>query len=166
MSDTIQKSLLGISGEYSVAAELAKRNIYAQLTLGNQKRTDLLIFSEKSNKFLKVEVKCKQSVSWPNCKGINDNQSVIVFVDFQKVSLSHRPKFYVLANEDWAQLMTQKLEYYRQRGRNVEIVNNHLVFIDQKIKNNGKNYEGCPVTLLDVNLHSERWDKIMSQLDV
>ncbi|MBI9037603.1 MAG: hypothetical protein JEY97_05670 [Bacteroidales bacterium] len=55
----IRKSILGVSGEYYVAAELGKRNIYAQLTLGNQKRTDLLIFSEENDKLLKIEVKCK-----------------------------------------------------------------------------------------------------------
>ena len=56
----IGKSILGITGKYYVAAELGKRNIYAQLTLGNQKRADLLIFSEENDKLLKIEVKCRQ----------------------------------------------------------------------------------------------------------
>ena len=41
----IDKSILGVAGEFAVASELCKRNIYAQLTLGNQKRVDLLVFS-------------------------------------------------------------------------------------------------------------------------
>ena len=40
----IDKTILGVAGEYYVAAELGRRNVYAQLTLGNQKRVDLLIF--------------------------------------------------------------------------------------------------------------------------
>ena len=30
----IEKSILGVAGEFAVAAELCRRNIYAQLTLG------------------------------------------------------------------------------------------------------------------------------------
>ncbi|MGH9891741.1 MAG: hypothetical protein ACREA0_07125 [bacterium] len=44
-----------------MAAELCRRNIYAQLTLGNRKRVDLLTLS-KSGRFLKVEVKAKQEI--------------------------------------------------------------------------------------------------------
>jgi len=51
----IDRSILGITGEFAVAAELCRRNIYAQLTLGNQKRIDLLTMSHTS-KFLKIEV--------------------------------------------------------------------------------------------------------------
>jgi len=46
MTQKISKSTLGIAAEYSVAGELCRRNLYAQLTLENQKRTDILVFSE------------------------------------------------------------------------------------------------------------------------
>jgi hypothetical protein len=51
----ISKSALGLAAEFAVASELCRRNIYAQLTLGHQKRTDLLIFSE-DDKLLRIEV--------------------------------------------------------------------------------------------------------------
>jgi hypothetical protein len=40
----ISRNTLGLAAEFAVASELCRRNVYAQLTLGHQKRTDLLIF--------------------------------------------------------------------------------------------------------------------------
>lgn len=42
MATLIDRTLLGVAGEFSVATELCRRNIYAQPTFGNQKRVDLL----------------------------------------------------------------------------------------------------------------------------
>ena len=67
---TIEKSILGIAGEFAVAAELCRRNIYTQLTLGNQKRIDLLTLSH-AGRFLKIEVKAKQGTTWPSVKGLS-----------------------------------------------------------------------------------------------
>lgn len=39
----MSKELVGLSGEYAVASELCRRGVYAQLTLGHHKRTDLLV---------------------------------------------------------------------------------------------------------------------------
>jgi len=42
----INKDILGLAAEFAVASELCRRNIYAQLTLGLRKRTDILIETE------------------------------------------------------------------------------------------------------------------------
>jgi hypothetical protein len=42
----INKDILGLAGEFAVASELCRRNIYAQLTLGLRKRTDILVETE------------------------------------------------------------------------------------------------------------------------
>jgi hypothetical protein len=55
---TIAKDTIGLAGEFAVASELCKRDMYIQLTLGNKKRTDLLV--EVGDNFIKVEVKSKQ----------------------------------------------------------------------------------------------------------
>ena len=89
------KSLTGITGEFFVAAELGRRSIYAQVTMGNHKRTDLLVFSNTSDKYLKIEVKSKTGKIWPNCKGIDNDNSFIVFIDFENVALSDRPHYYI-----------------------------------------------------------------------
>jgi hypothetical protein len=40
---TIEKEYLGLEAEFAVASELCRRDMYAQLTLGRRKRTDLLV---------------------------------------------------------------------------------------------------------------------------
>ena len=130
---TIGKSILGVTGEYYVAAELGKRNVYAQLTLGNQKRTDLLIFSEENEKLLKVEVKCKQGSEWPNCKGIYQQDSFIIFVDFKDLNETQRPDFYVLNETDWKELVIRKEKDYKKKyaNRETKIENNVLVLLSE-----------------------------------
>jgi len=56
--EKISKETLGVAGEFAVAAELCRRNIYAQPTFGHQKRMDLLAFA--GGKMLRIEVKAKQ----------------------------------------------------------------------------------------------------------
>src|SRR5712692_3635123 len=96
----VEKSILGIAGEFAVAAELCRRNVYAQLTLGNQKRVDLLTLS-RSGIFLKIEVKAKQGPSWPSVKGLSPGEAFLVFVDFADRRDTDRPDFYILSSDDW-----------------------------------------------------------------
>jgi len=88
----ILRSRLSLAAEFAVASELCRRNIYAQLTLGPQKRTDLLILST-DNKLLRIEVKGKQGREWPNCKGIYGENVCLVFVDFAGKGEYARPDF-------------------------------------------------------------------------
>lgn len=89
------KDLLGLAAEYAVASELCKRNIYAQLTLGQRKRTDILVETEKA--MLRIQVKGKQGKEWPFIKEISD---IIVFVDFENKEENERPDFYILTADD------------------------------------------------------------------
>ena len=57
----IGKNNISLSGEYAVASELCRRGLYAQLTIGNYKSTDIVIFDENHEHYVKVEVKSKQS---------------------------------------------------------------------------------------------------------
>jgi len=166
MNERIEKSLLGITGEYYVAAELARRNIYAQLTLGNQKRTDLLIFSHDTDKLLKVEVKCKQTDVWPNCKGINSPNSVIVFVDFKKKLITDRPSFYILDNNDWSNIVKQIEQEYNSKhpGRKTKIEGNVLILLDE-VGSSGKPYEGCSIKISDIENFENCWEKIVEKLN-
>ncbi len=95
----IAKDTLGLAGEYAVASELCRRGVYAQLTLGNLKRTDLLVQSD--GQLLKVQVKAKQGRAWPGIKGIHGSDIVLVFVDYQHKTLMDRPDFYILNADDW-----------------------------------------------------------------
>lgn len=44
----MDKDILGLSVEYAVASELCRRELYAQLTLGPRKRTDILLETDES----------------------------------------------------------------------------------------------------------------------
>ena len=74
----VSRSTLGLAAEYAVASELCRRNVYAQLTLGNQKRTDLLVFSE-SGQLARLEVKGKQGGTWPSCRGVSGRRTFLIF---------------------------------------------------------------------------------------
>lgn len=161
----ISKSILGVTGEYYVAAELGKRNIYAQLTLGNQKRTDLLIFSDESDKLLKIEVKNKQGNEWPNCKGIYQKESFIVFVNFKGISENQRPEFYILSEKDWSELIVKKEKEYNKKypDRRTEIKNNVLILLDE-VNKQGKPYMGYGIKPVDIDMFKENWDTILNEL--
>jgi hypothetical protein len=103
----IPKDTLGIAGEFSVASELCKRGIYAQLTLGNRKRTDLLVESDEC--MLRVQVKSKQGTQWPAVKGITGRDIYLVFVDFKGKGQLDRPDFYILSSDDWVSFVKKEL---------------------------------------------------------
>lgn len=42
----LSKELIGLAGEYAVASELCRLEVYAQLTLGSHKQTDILVETE------------------------------------------------------------------------------------------------------------------------
>jgi hypothetical protein len=99
----IEKELLGLAGEYAVAAELCKRRIYAQLTLGNHKSTDLLVESESS--MLRISVKTKQGKQWPAVKGIYRLDEFIVFLDYENKGVQDLPDFYILDRKYWIKVV-------------------------------------------------------------
>ena len=163
----INKSTLGIAGEYYVAAELGRRNVYAQLTLGNQKRTDLLIFSEQTDKVLKIEVKNKQGREWPSCKGIYKPHSFIVFVDFKDLGPAERPAFYILSTRDWRKVADQKKHYYLSKNPNKKItIDSQNVMVHwSELTKAGQPYRGCGVVPADIEGYKEKWENILKSLN-
>lgn len=160
---SIPKEHLGLAGEYAVATELCKRGIYAQLTLGHRKRTDLLIFHE--GRYTRVEVKAKQGSIWPNCRGIQDDDSFLVFVDFAGTSVDERPSFYILSLADWIALMRRAMRDYRKKhpDRRIELKDGCLIFLDE-VSKHGQPYHGCGVKPSEILDHLEKWDKIAERI--
>jgi len=103
----IPKEVLGLAGEFAVASELCRRGVYAQLTLGNRKRTDLLVESDTS--MLRIQVKSKQGTQWPAVKGITGADIYLVFVDFKSKDPLERPDFYILSTVDWISFVQVEL---------------------------------------------------------
>jgi hypothetical protein len=50
----IPKNVLSLAAEFAVASELCRRGIYVQLTLGNLKRTDLLVLDTENHRMLRT----------------------------------------------------------------------------------------------------------------
>ena len=149
----IAKQTLGLAGEYAVASELCKRGIYAQLTLGNRKSTDLLLDVEDGG-MLRVQVKSKQGNEWPACKGVAcGNPEVLVFVDFHKKADHQRPDFYILTGEDWKNVIDETGFLQRGEGR---MKGNHFEY--------GDGFKGLNVNPRMVQNYLEKWDKITAML--
>jgi hypothetical protein len=149
----IPKETLGLAGEFAVASELCKRGVYAQLTLGNRKRTDLLV--DNGHVVLRVEVKSKQGREWPGVKGITRDDALIVFVDFFKKDSGERPDFYVLTFKDWKALVRQR--YRECSPGSVELTSDFSL-----IWNEGK-YVGMGVRPDRIEKHKEAWEKFGPQ---
>lgn len=156
----IPRSTLSIAAEFAVASELGRRGIYAQPTLGLQKRTDLLIFAE-DGKLLRLEVKGKQSSQWPNCKGIFGDNVVMVLVDFAGKTEQERPDFYVLSERDWLEFLHLEID---KRPEKKIIIDEHNVPIWTTQIKNGQPYRGIGVTVKDVAVHKEKWQKIFEAM--
>lgn len=136
-----------MAGEYAVASEICRRNFYAQITLGRLKRTDILVYNPDTGKELRIEVKAKQGREWPGVKGINDNQSLLIFVDFENKKSTERPDFYILDANDWHNLI-KKL-----KPKPKELIDGYI----PKWKDG---YVGTGVRPNQINQHKERWDKV------
>lgn len=157
----ISQNALSLAAEFAVASELCRRNIYAQLTLGHQKRTDLLIFDE-DNKLLRVEVKSKQGRDWPNCKGVYGDNVILVFVDFADKGEFERPDFYILTVEDWINFLKREITNYPKKHIRID-EHNVPVWLDE-VNKSGQPYRGMGVRPERIQQHREKWNKIARAL--
>ncbi|HEY7158831.1 MAG TPA: hypothetical protein VH575_33110 [Gemmataceae bacterium] len=108
----IDPGIFSLAGEFAVASELCRRNIYTQLTLGNLKKTDLLTLSG-IDKFNKIEVKTKQVNDWGNIKGLPPGGGFLVLVDIANRDDTDRPDFFILSPDDWYALAKCRIEAYK-----------------------------------------------------
>jgi len=144
-----------MAGEYAVASEICRRNFYAQVTLGHLKRTDILVYNPENGKMIRVEVKAKQGKEWPGIKGINDNVSLLVFVDFENKKDDERPDFYIMNAEDWKDFIQKYVIIYNDKFDKL---------IDGYIPQWKDGYKGAGVCPHQIVQHKERWDKMVRLL--
>ncbi|MGD9698030.1 MULTISPECIES: hypothetical protein [unclassified Acinetobacter] len=146
----ISKENIGLVGEYLVAAELCKRGIYAQLTLGNHKKTDLLIETDDGAGC--VSVKTKRGTTWPKVKGIWKECDFIVFVDFKDKSINDIPDFYVLNTNDWKEIIEEIGS--KRKGCFIDPETNTVYWDD---KEGYLRWEGCQISVTDVKKYQDKW---------
>jgi hypothetical protein len=103
MKTKLSREFLGLFGEYAVASELCRRGVYAQLTLGHHKQTDILV--ETETQVLRVSAKAKQGNEWPSVSGLSRPDDYLVLTDLRDKSEGDRPEFYILNRDDWRLLI-------------------------------------------------------------
>lgn len=157
---------IGLAAEFAVASELCRRGVYTQLTLGNQKRTDLLVFSD-NGPVVRIEVKGKQSSVWPSCKGVFAQSSFLVFVDYQHRPDTAPPDFYILTVAEWKACVRRRFREVRKRNpdKRMEIDKENCPIFPDEITKSGKPKRGITVSLGLVVRHRDQWEKILNVLN-
>jgi len=146
----LHREILSLAGEYAVASEICRRNYYAQITLGRLKRTDILVYNPETGKEIRIEVKTKQGREWPGIRGINDNQSLLIFVDYQNKKATERPDFYILNADDWHEFL-----------KNFVVNNINLKqLIDGYIPQWKDGFIGTSIRPHQIAQHKDKWDKL------
>jgi hypothetical protein len=153
--EKLAKEHLSLAGEYAVASELCKRGIYAQLTLGTRKKTDLLVDTETG--MLRIQVKAKQVDRW-TCRGVFGKDIVLVLVDYENKKLDQRPDFYILTPSDWGEFVKWWLSDDISEGKVVIDKENCPIWSGRK--EGGRPFKGTSVFPVDVAQHKECWEKI------
>lgn len=143
----LSKEFLGLTGEYAVASELCKRGMYAQLTIGHHKRTDILV--ETDQKMLRIQVKAKQGKEWPGIGGIFREDDFLVLIDFENKNLNQRPDFYILDVKTWKKLIFDEKKRYPE----VKIDDNLCIQYSD-------GWKGLNIRPILVNNCLEAWEKI------
>ena len=154
MVGAISKECLSLAAEYAVASELCRRGIYAQLTLGNRKRTDLLVDSD-SGVMLRVQVKAKQGREWPGVRGIHGGGMVLVLVDYEKKALSDRPDFYILRPKDWVTLIGK---LFIKTGR---VATGEMRITDEKVPIWRDKFFGAGIRPEHVLKYRDAWEQLV-----
>ena len=150
VSEKLSKELLGLAGEYAVASELCRRGLYSQLTLGNHKRTDILI--ESNTKMIRISVKAKQGKEWLTGKEIFRDDDFLILVDFQNKNLNDSLYFYIINKSYWSVMIKDEVERKKDR---IEKVENDVIHFK-----NG--YKGMNVQVKHVLDYKDKWNLITS----
>ncbi|GAF96255.1 unnamed protein product [marine sediment metagenome] len=128
----LDKTQIGLAGEYYVLAQLSARGFIATLTLGNTKGVDILVTNQEINKLFKVEVKTtigkprierlfsnRPMYIWPMSKkheAILDEKLIYCFVHMTEVD--KLPKFFLIPSKDVAAYVKWQHEYWLKTRKN------------------------------------------------
>ncbi len=145
------REAVGLAGEYAVAFELCRRGFYAQITLGNHKKTDILV--ETSKQLFRVSVKAKTGYQWPKVSGIWAEGDLLVFVDFRGKSLNELPDFYVLDVPAWKRIAKKIV---KEKNDGAKINKENTVYWEA-YEGQPKGWVGCAVSLSHVTEYKNKW---------
>jgi hypothetical protein len=143
---------IGLAGEYAVASELCRRGVYCQLTLGNRKKTDLLV--ETDGRLFRVSVKAKQKQSWPKVKGIWQPGDLLVFVDYKNKEITSPPDFYVLDVPAWKKVVSS---IKKRKNDPRATINDENTLVWPASEGQKDSWVGCQISVTDVKKFKDAW---------
>ena len=159
------KNLIGLAGEFLVAAELNRRGIHAAVTYGSSKSADVYAFQKDANRAVRIEVKSTPAGSKKWLVGrkatLPENWRTNVFyvlvllpppvgpgsAKTNAVRGVHSPRFYVLESEELGHLLAEEHDKY--------LAGYH---IRNRKEFTAKGVPQLPIRLAEI--HEDRWDKI------
>jgi len=183
----IDKTVLGLAGEYAVASELCRRGFFAQITYGRWKNTDIIAVNPAKGKTVLIEVKSKQGAEWPSINGIRGSNRFQVLVDYERVIQGHqkRPDFYILDESFWNKYVDRMIRECRKKDPNAKVTrkdNEKIILFKEKQRmreirikyeddrivfewpSGNKKYFGVNLKPSDVKSRLEQWDLIIKAL--
>lgn len=112
----IHKGVIGVAGEYYVAAELSRRGYIVTLTQRNSKAVDILVANADESRFAKIQV--KTTLSKQNKWMLNEKAETLsdktLFYVFVGLDADVPPRFYVVPSPVVAR--TVKKDYQEWMG--------------------------------------------------
>ncbi|MFZ0707180.1 MAG: hypothetical protein WAM71_16395 [Candidatus Korobacteraceae bacterium] len=114
----MKKELLSLAGEHRVASELCKRGIFATITPGNRKQTDIYAINDDTDRFCRIEVKTTQSSAF--LTGINQRNKAGKAPEFWVLVLftNGDERFFVLSNDEIVKLQKGETDKWQEGYRN------------------------------------------------
>ena len=140
---TIDKYMLGLSGEYAVCSELLRRNKMASITMGNAKGVDIIVlYPNEGQTYKKIEVKTSQTTQFVTS----------FFRKYYDINMPH-PDIWVLVHID---ADTKAIRYFmltHEELGNIQMARNKITSWQYS--------KGCDNVLLkEVLPYENRWDII------
>jgi hypothetical protein len=122
ISTPISKTLVGISGEYFVAAELSRRGFMASITLRNTDSIDIHISKLDESKLLAIQVKTKQHRG--NYWSLTEKAETLIapnlyYIFVELTDLNVRPNYYIVPSKEVASYARKShKDWLNKAGRN------------------------------------------------
>jgi hypothetical protein len=134
----IASVLVGVAGEYFVAAELSRRGYIASISLRNTRGIDILATNQTSSRSVTIQCKTKQVArkTWPlnkKSEGFVSAKHFYVFVAFGGVG--ERPRYHIVPSRVVSKyIITSHRRWLRTPGRNGRrhVDNNMRQFADRE----------------------------------
>jgi len=150
----MDKTSLGLAGEFYTLAQLSQRGLVATMTLSNTKGVDILVTNQEINRLYKVEVKttnrklARESlfgkdpfyfwIMGEKHESIKDKNLFYVFVLLQEENVL--PKFFVIPSKDVAEYVKWQHEHWlksrKVKGKPTTMRKFRINCDDKKYENN------------------------------